>query len=650
MKYLVKIAAALGLCSLALTSCVDEIKFGDSFLEKAPGVDITKDTIFAKGEYAREFLWKAYGQKYFALPTIWDGGVQVRMNTGMFETLSDCYHDHVDWTNVRRLYYPGVYNASNENGNQTKFSYHGELVWECVRQCWIFINSIDQVPESEMEADEKERLKAEAKCIIAERYFDLFRHFGGVPLVKEDYPAQASYDIPRATVEETVNFMVGLLDEAINCPELPWALDPKTELNTWSGRFTKGAAAALKAKILVHAASPLFNDAKPYYEGSSEAVEKHQVWYGNYDAGRWTAALNACKAFFNGLTTNGGYSLMQASADNHSEYRKAYAKAYFNAQSNTEILISNRRRGWGYGGQMNSWDGWAYIFFENNGRMAAYTPTYEFMEMFPNADGTDFDFKQAVADKKVFFDLNQNTNNPYEYPTRDPRLYETMRVNGQNVGGRAMQYWEGGRDNVNFTKTESGEVATGFMLYKFYQTGSGSMAGVQRQWPYLRLSEMYLLYAEALIQTGDIPGAINQINTVRARVGLPGLKEANDLLPGNKKKNLDDKDTMIEVLLRERACELGFEDTRFFDLARYKRKADFEKELHGLRITRTDGGSGEWSESQGAYPRDFKYEVFTLSNPRRYWWDSGFDPKWYLSAFPINEVNKGYGLTQNPGW
>ena len=106
MKYLVKIAAAVGLFSMAMSSCVDEIKFGDDFLEKAPGVDITKDTIFAKGEYARQFLWKAYGQKYFGLPTIWDGGVQVRMNTGMFETLSDCFHDHVDWTNVRRLYYP----------------------------------------------------------------------------------------------------------------------------------------------------------------------------------------------------------------------------------------------------------------------------------------------------------------------------------------------------------------------------------------------------------------------------------------------------------------------------------------------------------------------------------------------------------------
>lgn len=641
MKYLVKIAAALGLFTMATTSCVDEIKFGDSFLEKAPGVDITKDTIFSKGEYAREFLWSAYGDKYFGLPTIWDGGVGIRMNIGMFETLSDCYHDHVDWTDVRRLYYPGVYNASSENGGGTKFNYSRERVWECVRKCWIFVKSIDEVPTDEMKTEEKERLKAEAKCIIAERYFDLFRHFGGLPLVKEDYPAQAAYEIPRATVEETVNFMTGLLDEAIACSSLPWALS-SSELNTWSGRYTKAGAMGLKAKILTFAASPLFNDSKPYYEGASEAVEKHQVWYGGYKPELWADALTACEAFFTNLSTNGGYSLMQASAENHSEYRKAFAKAYFNPQDNQELLISNRHRGWGYGGSMNSWDAWAYVFFERG--VAPYTPTYEFMEMFPNADGSDFDYSKAVADNKLFFDLNQETDKPYDYPTRDPRLYETMRVNGQNVDGRAMQFWEGGRDNVNDTRTETGEVATGFRLYKFYQRGPNSMAGVQRQWPYLRLAEMYLLYAEALIQNNRINDAINQINTVRARVGLPGLKESN---PG---KNYNDKNTMLEVLLRERACELGFEDTRFFDMVRYKRKADFEKVLHGLRITRADGKQGEWSEAQGAYPRQFTYEVFTLKNPRRFWWDAGFDSKWYLSAFPIAEINKGYGLTQNPGW
>ena len=49
-------------------------------------------------------------------------------------------------------------------------------------------------------------------------------------------------------------------------------------------------------------------------------------------------------------------------------------------------------------------------------------------------------------------------------------------------------------------------------------------------------------------------------------------------------------------------------------------------------------------------PVNFEYEKFELANPVRYWWKYGFDPKWYLSPFPQTEINKGYGLIQNPGW
>lgn len=110
-----------------------------------------------------------------------------------------------------------------------------------------------------METDEKERLKAEAKCIIASRYFDLFRHFGGLPIIRGTYGVEAEYEIPRGTVDETVKFMVGLLDEASSA--MPWSLG--TEEDNWQGRFTKAAAMGLKCKILLFAASPLFNDNDP---------------------------------------------------------------------------------------------------------------------------------------------------------------------------------------------------------------------------------------------------------------------------------------------------------------------------------------------------------------------------------------------------
>ena len=107
-KILIGAFFAFALSSMT-TSCVDDWKFGDSFLEKAPGGDVTKDTIFNNAEYTRDFLWKTYSYMYYGLPFYWDGGVQVKMNTGVFETLSDCWHSHNSWDDVNRLYYSGAY-------------------------------------------------------------------------------------------------------------------------------------------------------------------------------------------------------------------------------------------------------------------------------------------------------------------------------------------------------------------------------------------------------------------------------------------------------------------------------------------------------------------------------------------------------------
>ena len=106
------------------------------------------------------------------------------------------------------------------------------------------------------------------------------------------------------------------------------------------------------------------------------------------------------------------------------------------------------------------------------------------------------------------------------------------------------------------------------------------------EWPYLRLAEVYLIYAEACLQAkGDFSGAIANVNKVRARVGL------GDLNTCNPDKNLmTNKEALLEEILRERACELGLEDVRFFDMIRYKRDDLFKKTLHGLRIYRNDGG------------------------------------------------------------
>lgn len=171
MKYLTKwfIMAFVGV-SILFASCVDQIKFGDSFLEKPPTTsDLNQDSIFGKADYARAFLWNTYSKMYFGLPYNW-GDVTSKMNTGVFEALSDCYQSHNGWDGVNRHYYPGSYTAANETGSDTRFGYLKQDCWPAIRSSWMFIENVDRVPD--METDEKERLKAEAKCIIASRYFD----------------------------------------------------------------------------------------------------------------------------------------------------------------------------------------------------------------------------------------------------------------------------------------------------------------------------------------------------------------------------------------------------------------------------------------------------------------------------------------------
>ena len=179
-------------------------------------------------------------------------------------------------------------------------------------------------------------------------------------------------------------------------------------------------------------------------------------------------------------------------------------------------------------------------------------------------------------------------------------------------------------------------------------------------WVYLSYDEMLLMWAETLAQTGNLTAALNCVNRVRARVGLAKMEQFDASLT-------TDKDKLIEEILRERACELGMSNNRYYDMIRYKRSDWMTKELHGLKITRLMNVMGVYKpnykpwrgddndEGNGiAEPDHFQYEKFTLQNRRRVMWDKNPNDldvkKWFLFPLPITEINKGYGLIQNPGW
>lgn len=663
------------LCTFLLCTgaCTDTIKFGDAFLEKPAGGDTNEDTVFNSSVYTTQYLNNIYRMQYYGL-TFGTGNANCNNGwTGKFEALTDCWELYYASALPWKQYYTGSRDANSDG----LFGYDTEKVWEAVRACYKLLEHIDNVPG--YTDAERASIKAQAKCLIASRYFDAFQFFGGLPIVDHAFSGtDANYELPRATVEETVNFMVGLLDEAIKTPDFKWAYD-ETELVSEAGHWTKAGAMALKARILMFAASPLFNSDQGYYGGSSEAEQQHLVWYGNYDPSRWTRAKQACKDFLDMLDEKGGYELVEAEKDTPEGYRVAFRHAYFD-EGSPEILHSVRVTN--KAGSSYNWYSWI-----KNGR-SAYAVTQEYVEKFPWADGTPFDWekeeKNGTLDKMFLTGdsvkgktLLQNVK-----LTRDPRLYESVIVNmcqptldwsTGKMSGNPYELWIGGSTASTNPSLETGTWATGYQNMKYIGVGSNDYNGHGLQWVTLRLSDVYLMYAEALIQAdGNLTGALEWIDKVRSRVGLKGLEEVDP-------KYKTDKAALLEELLNERVRELGFENARYFDLVRYKRKDIFEKPLHGIHIYRmvknpTTGKfercdmqwysakkGAEFTCSDGtkvkvAYkdgiqqPTVFEYERFPLTKGARVWWTQGFDPKWFLSPFRPTEINKGYGLIQNPGW
>ena len=665
----------VGFCSFfAISACVDPFAVGDDFLEKAPGVDVNIDTVFTHAEYTRNFLWSAYGQLYC---TYTSGNM---MNGAPIDVLSDSYHCYVSWGGPKQSYYPGLLteNAQDtEDGNfQGKFSYStkGGLdsdaggrvsIYETVRKCWQLIENIDRVPD--MPDLEKSRIRGEAYTIMASRYFDAFRNFGGLCLARKAYGVGENFESGRATAKETVEFIDSLIVCAINEPGFIWNVD-NADIGQWSGRLTRASARALRAKVWMFAASPLFNSSQPYMEYTADKITEftniEHVWFGGEDPSLWNRCLEYCNDFFRDNEQNGNYyQLIQPATQDEAGYRQAYRNAYRyrNNESRHEKIfdvhptqylsdavtdgVRDNRWGWG-------WPGFALDCYRQGGAV----PTNELMECFGMQDGRVFPYE----------DIYGPGNNPDGidmFANRDPRLYETMLVPRQSLPA-GMDYagysyadtWVGGAmyyDQNNFGDAASDDAASGYRKFKWMldytnDRMNDQFIGIS----YIRLAEMYLIRAEALAETGNYAGALEDLHVVRSRVGLGRLETMNPQL-----RLTSNKENLINEILRERNCEIGAEcGDRLYDMVRRKRQDLFTKTLHEIRVYRLDAdgnrltdGDQRWDPST-PWPK-FEYEKPAIVNGARRWWEPNFwTNKWYLDPVSRIEVQKKYGLTQNPGW
>ena len=660
---------------LSLSSCVEKFAVGDAFLEKAPGVDVNIDTVFTNAEYTRNFLWSAYGQLYC---TYTSGNM---MNGAPIDVLSDSYHCYVSWGGPIQSYYPGslTENAQDtDDGNfQGKFSYSTKFgglnsdsggrvsIYETVRKCWQIIENIDRVPD--MTDQEKSRLRGEAYTIMASRYFDAFRNFGGLCLARKAYEVGENFTSGRATAKQTVEFIDTLCQKAIAEPGFIWNI-PNEDIGQWSGRLTRASARALRAKLWMFAASPLFNNKEPYMQydplKTTEYTNIEHVWFGGEDASLWQKCLQCCDEFFQDNAANGDYyKLIQPATKDEAGYRKAFRRAYRyrNDENNhekifdvhpTQLMSSsvtdgNVNNGWGWG-----WAGFALDCLRQGGAV----PTNELMECFGMQDGRVFPYSDIYG-------AGKNPEGYDMFADRDPRLYETVLVPRQSLpagfdyaGYSYADTWYGGAMYYNASKfgdANSDDAHSGYRKFKWMlDYDAAKMDDEYIGVSYIRLAEMYLIRAEARAETGNFQGALDDLDVVRSRVGLGRIEKMN---PG---LNLtSNKENLIDAILNERNCEIGAEcGDRLYDMVRRKRQDLFTKPLHEIRIYRLDENGNRLTEGDQSWDPSTPWPKFEYEKPQiqigaRRWWDPGYwTNKWYLDPVSRVEVQKNYGLTQNPGW
>ncbi len=682
------------LAGMALTGCTDEVQLGNTFLDKAPGGTMNLDSIFANPDYVNQLLTNIYNKQYYGLPYNSEKNQAASPYNGKLDALTDLFQMHWSSCKVWSSYYTGTFSAKED----PLISFSNDNVWQTVHLVSIIKENIDRVPG--MDQKKKDYIVAQAKALQAFAYSVLLPHYGGLPIIEQTI-TDANGVGERATFEETVDAIVRWCDEA--APYLYWAYNGgDAESSTLqTGRWTKAGVMALKAQVLWLAASPLYNTDTPYMGGESEAEKNHLVCYPNFDQSRWQRALEAFEDFWRENEANGGYyHLYQPTNKTIGGYRLAYRRGYMFDDSPENIHWTKVAGIYGSQAAYSwlNWNTWSVNRSNNH-------PTLEYIEMFPWSDGKPFDHDTDMKYKesytvakdnskwdvytclsgtydKLFYTYKEIRGGFSKTYSRDPRLYENATVTGtprnlplqstdQVATGDVSELWVGGQNAGQCVKhpTENtlmesltSYCPTGFAAYKYVLNQIEWHRDPNMHWNVLTIPDMILMYAECLAECGRNEDAIKQVDLIRARVGMKSINSSY-----NSKLNLKtNKENLIEEILRERACELGLTNARYIDMIRRKRTDWMVKPLHGMAtfrmiknaqnqwIRRNAPWYGDDKNSGMVEPARFEYEFFELQQGSRVLW--GKDPnskevlKWLMMPFPQDEINKNYGLIQNPGW
>tara|TARA_R110002051_G_scaffold185323_1_gene254821 strand:+ start:3314 stop:5275 length:1962 start_codon:yes stop_codon:yes gene_type:complete len=397
--------------------------------------------------------------------------------------------------------------------------------WTRIRYCNLYLSNVDEY--SGLDEDFKDQVKGQFYFWRAWEYFELVRLFGGVPLVLEPQPGNADDPVnqtQRSTSSEVIDQIVADLEMSQTLLERG---RPYTQED--AGRITAAAAAALKGRVLLTWASPLFNRA-----------DDQSRWQRAYEAN--LAAYNTCIASGNGLDPDWeNMWFNQNTIESIFGFRfNDFAANSGESQKNNYTEYQSRTRDQGGNGSIH--------------------PTKNIMDAFPMSDGTPY---------------NPNGNLNEFYRNRDPRFYNTFAYNGsiwpyaQDPNYKHWEYYwyqlAAGPDKPT-GETNNQRNGTGIFLRKFTNPNSSNINSFQNngdQYMEIRFAEVVLNLAESAIGINNLAEGKEYIKSIRARVGVANNDGDYGLA------SFSSRDQLFTAVINERKVEFAYENKRFHDLRRW---------------------------------------------------------------------------------
>ena len=447
------------------------------------------------------------------------------------------------------------------------------------------------------------RWKYEARFLRAYFYSELIKRYGGVPILDQPIKINDYTSNQRDSLAKCVRFIIEECDSA--AANLPFqVLAPNDTLKYGDGdlgRATRGAALALKSRVLLYAASDLFND--PSWAGGYPHPEYISMADGKDRIERWKEAAEAAGAVIN----DNAYKIhtTMPAASSYSDVFRTY--------TNAEIILARRYNA------------------DNSFEKRNYPIGYQGAEggVTPLGNLVD-DYQRIEGGRAVEFNWDNPEHAADPYTARDPRLGMSVITNNVSFGGggesRPVEIWEGGRDGKGISRA----TRTGYYMNKFIDPDLDLLQGRTsvHAWTLFRYAEVLLNYAEAAYEAyGGLPTSKSPNTSKTVRVAINDIRtRANALMPPISNTAVGLK----EAIRLERRIELAFEDHHFWDARRW------------MTAQETLGVPARGVEIKKIDDETFTYTPIILEN--RVW-----SNKMYFYPIPQKEVEIEKWV-QNPLW